>query len=186
MLLQENPCIRPSVSHAEQFFNTPESPSSSAVVPVVRRHDLFYAWWPSSQAETADDEELACSYHSRVKLETGEAILVDTGAIGNLAGDAWIKRTQAAGESAGRGTSFQPLAKSVSIGGVGTGNSVCVESAKVPIAFEDGVTGTYSPSVVPNSELPALLGFDVMERRRVVLDCFHGCLLYTSPSPRDS
>ena len=83
-------------------------------------------------------------------------------------------RASTVAKAAGFGTVMRPLPNVQSIGGVGTGKSVCTECAIVPIAFEDGATGTYTASVVPQSELPALLGFDVLERRRVLLDCFNG------------
>ena len=101
-------------------------------------------------------------------------MLVDTGAIKPLAGDAWCTRAAAAAAAAGHGTTYEPLAKTLTVEGVGTGANVCTHRAVIPVAFEDGVTGVYSPAVVPNSEIPALASFDILERRRVVLDCFNG------------
>ena len=138
------------------------------------RHDLFYAWWPTSDADLAADPDQQVSYHSKVRLSSGESLLIDTGAIKPLAGDQWVKRASAAAEVAGRGTSFVPLDRPLSVEGVGQGSNNCTERAVVPIAMEDGVTGTYSPAVVPQSEIPALVGFDTLERRRVLLDCFNG------------
>jgi hypothetical protein len=143
----------------------------SAVAP---RHDLFYAWWPSSDAELEADEELRVSYHSKVRLSEGEALLIDTGAINPLAGEFWVKRASDLAAAAGRGTKFEPLARVLHVEGVGQGSNTCTERAIIPIAMEDGTTGTYSPAVVPSSEIPALVGFDTLERRRVVIDCYNG------------
>ena len=51
--------------------------------------------------------------------------------------------------------------------------------------MEDGTTGTYSPSVVPASEIPALVGFDTLEHRRVVLDCYNGKYYEIGPGGYD-
>lgn len=165
-----NSWFTPAESAVVQNFST-----EHAIVPAqASRHDLFYAWWHSSDADIADDEELQVSYHSKVRLQFGESLLIDTGAIKPLAGDEWVKRAAAAAQSAGRGTSFVPLDRPLSVEGVGQGSSSCSHRAVIPIAMEDGVTGTYSPAVVPNSQIPALVGFDTLERRRVLLDCFQG------------
>ena len=162
---------------ANNFWTNEDSASTvdlvHASVPATR-HELFYAWWPASETEIAADSEQQASYHSKVRLASGESLLIDTGAIKPLAGDQWVKRAAAAAESAGRGTSFVPLDRPLSVEGVGNGCNSCTERAVVPIAMEDGSTGTYSPAVVPQSEIPALVGFDTLEKRRVLLDCFNG------------
>lgn len=179
------PPTNSTVTHAEQvFWNPPQADSVELALPRPRS-DLFYPWWSSSELEMSDETELVCSYHSRVRLEKGEAVLVDTGALGGLVGSDWVKRTSAAAKAAGFGTSIQPLPGNLSIGGVGTGKSVCSEFAVVPIAFEDGIVGTYTGSIVPESELPALLGFDTLEKRRVLLDCFQGKFYEIGPGGYD-
>jgi hypothetical protein len=156
--------------------STTESAFSSHSVSPARtaRHDLFYAWWHSSEAELAEEEELVVPYHSKVRLAQGESVLIDTGAIKPLAGDKWCFRAAAEAKKFGRGTSYVPLDRPLTVEGVGTGANVCREKAIIPIAMEDGISGTYSPAVVPNSEIPALASFDILERRRVLLDCFNG------------
>ena len=51
--------------------------TSHAIVPARKpRNDLFYAWWHSSDAELEDEEELQVSYHSKVRLQFGESLLI--------------------------------------------------------------------------------------------------------------
>ena len=146
---------------------------------------MFYAWWPTSETDLEADDELAVSYHSKVRLSTGEALLIDTGAVKPLAGEIWVNKTAACAKEHGRGTTFVPLDKTLHVEGVGQGSTACTHRAIVPVAFEDGVTGTYSPAVVPGSELPALVGFDTLERRRVLLDCFNGKYFEVGPGGYD-
>ena len=160
--------------------------AAHAIVPSrSARHDLFYPWWDSSEADLLNTDELTTSYHSRVRLAKGESVLIDTGAIKPLAGDAWCKRAAEAAAAFGRGTVYEPLAKVLTVEGVGTGSNRCTHRAIIPVAFEDGVTGTYSPAVVPDSEIPALASFDILERRRVVLDCFNGKYFEMGPGGYD-
>ena len=161
-------------------------PPDHAIVPARKpRHDLFYAWWHGSEAEIAEDEEMLASYHSKVKLPQGEALLVDTGAIKPLAGDAWVRRVATTAELHGRGTTFVPLEHPMHVEGVGQGSSSCTHRAVLPIAMEDGITGSYSPAVVPNSEIPALLGYDTLEGRRVLLDTYNGKYIEVGPGGYD-
>ena len=97
----------------------------------------------------------------------------------------WVDRVAAIGRSNGRGSTAAPLTNALSIGGVGKGTSVCQESVILPVAFSDGVSGTYGCSVVPESEIPGLLGFDSMERRRVLIDTFNGKLYEVGPGGYD-
>jgi len=126
--------------------------------------ETLYPCW-----NTADDMQLA--FHTKVRLESGEALLVDTGAINNLAGSRWIQRTSELAAKAGQGTEVKQIhGREHSVGGVGTGESKVTHEAVVPVAFEDGARGTYSTSVIADSDLPALLALDPMHQRRVMLD----------------
>ena len=161
------------------------TPNAHAIVAQTARHDLFYPWWEISDAELQNNEESMISYHARVRLAKGESVLIDTGAIKPLAGDAWCNRAAAAAAAAGHGTVYEPLKNTLTVEGVGTGANRCTHRAVIPVAFEDGMTGTYSPAVVQDSEIPALASFDILERRRVVLDCFNGKYYEMGPGGYD-
>jgi hypothetical protein len=125
--------------------------------------ETLYPCWDS-----VDGMQFA--FHTKVRLESGEALLVDTGAINNLAGSRWLQRTSELAARAGQGTEIKQIHGQHTVGGVGTGESRVTHEATVPVAFEDGARGSYSTAVIADSDLPALLALDPMHKRRVMLD----------------
>ena len=128
---------------------------------------LAYVWWGG---------ELA--YHTMVRLRTGEALLVDCGAVGNLCGDKWLERQSAHAAKHGQGVSMTTLSQVVQVEGVGTGASTISQRAHVPIMLQNGSEGEFVSNVVPNSELPALLGLDALERQRALIDTYNHKLIH--------
>ncbi len=122
------------------------------------------------------------AFHTSVRLaQGGEGLLIDSGAIGNLSGSAWVKRTSSAAASAGHGTSYEALAKPLEVGGVGKTSQKVVDKASVPVAFENGAHSVFETPVVPDSELPALLGLQLLEGHKMLLDCHHRKLIIPGP-----
>jgi hypothetical protein len=109
-------------------------------------------------------------FHASVRLKHGEALLVDCGAVGNLAGSAWIARASTEAKQAGRGTHIGPLKNPINIGGVGKNDQVASECAEVPLAFENGMQSLFKTPIVPNSEIPALLGLELIDAHFMVID----------------
>ena len=140
-------------------------------------HSFVFPTW--SQHE--DDDAIQLSYHSRVKLEHGESLLVDTGCIDALAGSEFIARVSECARKAGHGTEFRQLKRTLTVEGVGQGSNSCTREAQLPIAMEDGLTSMHTTSEVPNSSLPGLIGLKVMERRHVVLDLVHKQYIEVGP-----
>ena len=172
---------QPRTSHTRITFMDGSAPvvvlparSNDATLVSAQFESTTYAWWPADYSEPSETVQDICNYHTKVRLPTGEAFVVDTGAVNGLAGSQWVSRVAAEAALFGQGTLIEPLARKHSVGGVGQSNSVCVESATLPICLEDGGSGTYKCLVVPNSEIPGLLPFDSMEKRRVLLDTFNG------------
>ena len=128
-----------------------------------------------------EGEEMQLNYHSRVKLEHGESLLVDTGCIDALAGSEFIARVAECARKAGHGTEFRQLKKTITVEGVGQGSNSCAREACLPIAMEDGLTTMHTTSEVPNSTLPGLSGLNVMERRHVLLDLVHKKYIEVGP-----
>ena len=118
-------------------------------------------------------------------MSAGEAFVVDTGAVNGVAGSKWVGRVANEAALHGRGTVFEKLHSPHSIGGVGQSNSVCQETATLPVCMDDGGSGTYKCLVVPDSEIPGLLPFDSMEKRRVLLDTFNGQYIEVGPGGYD-
>lgn len=137
----------------------------------------LYPWW------LKDTEPSVQAYHTKVRLDNGEALLVDTGAPRNMAGDRVIKRISDHAAQHGQGCTTLPLKNSLSVEGVGSGASSCTHESTVAIALADGQIAHYRAPVVQESELPALLGLESMEKRRAILDLVHGKLIELGPGP---
>ena len=117
-------------------------------------------------------------FHAHVKLDGGrEGLLVDTGAVRNLTGSAWVERMSKLGKANGRGTQMTNLARRESVEGVGPGSSRCEKRAVVPVAWADGSTGTHSASMIESSNVPALLGLNSLQQLGAVIDLQHDQLI---------
>ena len=114
----------------------------------------------------------AC-YHTNVRLASGEAMLVDCGAVGDLSGDKQIFRMAELARQHGHGTSYNPLKSIMNIDGVGKGSTECKQSAVVPVVTADGRLSTYTAPIITDSEIPSLLGLNTMTKQRVLLDLIH-------------
>lgn len=130
----------------------------------------FYPWWHQDVA-----------FHAKVRLPSGEGLLVDCGAVTNLAGDRWVQRQQAIAEAHGQGTSIEALERPSSVEGVGNGASQIGHRASVPICLASGHEAKFETSVVTDSELPALLGLDSLERQGALIDCRNRKLIQVGP-----
>lgn len=131
-------------------------------------HPPSYAW-------------LNAVYHTNVRLSSGEAMLVDCGAVGDLSGDKQVFRMAKIAEQNGHGTSFTPLKSVMNVDGVGQGTSECKQSAVVPVVTADGKLSTYTAPIITNSEIPSLLGLNTMTRQRVILDLIHDKYIMVGP-----
>ena len=104
----------------------------------------------------------AWAYHTQVRLvePAREGLLIDTGAVANLAGESWIRRVEGLALIRGRGSQWRPLPKALRINGVGAGSNSCEHECIVPLALSDGTEGTFTCPVIGGSEIPALMGLD--------------------------
>ena len=155
--------VRPRTSSAA-FGEVPSSSQdNSQQVQIAGRRNIYPTFLPGSDS--------AGAYHSRVRLSHGEALVLDTGAVRNVSGDAWVQRTALLAETEGRrGTEKRPLPKPVELEGVGSGTSSMTHSATVPIALNKEVSGVFETGVINNSEIPALLGLEGMEANHMIID----------------
>ena len=109
-----------------------------------------------------------------------EGIMVDTGAYGNISGDKWIERTSKLMALHELSIKFTDLANPIRIEGVGAGGVTAKREAQCPIMV-NGFLGYYKTPVVPDSDLPAILGFDQMDKQKAIVDC--GAKRYVIPGP---
>ena len=130
----------------------------------------FYPWW-----ELQETNETC--YHSRVRIsDTEEGLVIDTGAVRSLAGDAWVGRVEQAGKAHNRGSVHKPI-PNFKIEGVGTGTNTVTTESTVPIALPNGTIGTFASHVVNQSNIPALLGLTSLEQQRAVIDLINHRLI---------
>ena len=101
---------------------------------------FFYPWWEVNPPS----EPPEFNYHAHVRLSADrDGLLVDTGAVNSLTGDEFAFRVAKRAKSHGHGSQFSALDRNFEIEGVGKGANVCEQRALLPIALEDGSTGTF-------------------------------------------
>ena len=171
---------RSALSELSQIYFADGSPSlslapvvHSSIIADVSHEDLTTFNALSSQSSMYYPAWINTAFHTRVKLAQGEAMLIDTGAVGNLSGDVTVKRMAALANARGHGTEYKKLAKVASIDGVGSSASTCSETASVPIALPNGQLASYNAALIEGSEVPALLGLTSMTEKRILVDLIH-------------
>jgi hypothetical protein len=115
------------------------------------------------------------------QVEGGEGLLIDCGAVSNLCGDKWARHTSEAASRAGHGSSYALLDKPINIGGVGKGDQQATTAISVPVAFESGCKSVFVSPIVPDSELPALLGLELIDAHGMLIDSRHRRLIIPGP-----
>ena len=120
-------------------------------------------------------------FHAQVRGEGFEGLLIDIGAIGNLAGSEFIKRISQRSLQFGQNSLFQKLSRPLSVEGVGNSSDETQEECIAPICLPDGRTGSFTTPVIPNSQLPALLGLNTLSKERCLIDCFNNQIVFVGP-----
>ena len=134
-----------------------------------------YPWWCTEHV-----------FHALVRLagNSREGLLIDCGAVDNLAGDKWVRRTSDIAKFNGQATVFKPRERST-VEGVGSGSSVVDQTAIVPVCLKNGIQGNFETAVVSQSELPALMGLKTLAKNRSLLDIANKKLIYVGPGGYD-
>ena len=133
-----------------------------------QNRDMMFPWWHKF------------IFHSNVRLENRESLLIDVGAVGNLCGSMWASRMELEGNKASQGTSWQDLDKSIELEGVGKNSSQARQQVTIPIRLENGDQGQYQ-AIVVEGELPALLGLDALTRHHAIICCETKRLIFPGP-----
>ena len=109
--------------------------------------------------------------------------------MGNLAGDKWAREVSAMAITNKRRPEQVRRDRPLTVSGVGTGTQKCTHNVKLPIAMcrTDGThsSGSFQVPVVPNSELPGLLGLQSMRDRVAILDMNKLQLHFCGPGDYD-
>lgn len=142
----------------------------SRQVPAHLQTLFQFAWWHSPQA-----------YHASVRLASGKpGLLIDIGAVTNMAGDRWTARQEMLGKEAGQGTVWTDI-KTIVLEGVGKQANEAKRQAITPVCMPDGNVGTFTSIVVADSDLPALLGLSSIEQQRGVIDTHTRRMIFPGP-----
>jgi hypothetical protein len=113
-------------------------------------------------------------YHNRVRLANQESLLIDIGAVGNLCGVNWANRMQTASTAHGQGASWKTLSTALNLEGVGENATRATREVTLPIAFENGRTGSFKSAVIETGggiDLPALLGLETLTKYGALICC---------------
>ena len=104
------------------------------------------------------------------RIQKCEALLLDTGAYKNLVGDAWVARLDKLNAEAGlKPSGRNQLMKPLTLGGVGKDTQQADKEVVIPISV-DGEKAVFQATLVENSDLPALLGLNTIERMNGIID----------------
>ena len=118
------------------------------------------------------------AFHAQVKIAAGEALLIDPGAFDNLVGSKVVDRVSSLAQAAGHGCAWQKLKQQLSVEGVGKGADHSSDAVLMPVCLADGTPGTYFAPVIPDSELPALLGLKTLSKYRALIDTHNKQLIF--------
>ena len=163
----------------EREFNTPgDWDTVDGAFPALPASSGDATRWTSSLAtgeSTSPGSSNVLAYAAETEMADGrQALLIDPGSWGNLAGDQWVKRAAALAIKSGKKPTQERRSQPLNLRGVGHGTQACSHDVRIPIALErtDGSStpGTFTTPTVNNSGLPALLGLKTMLDRRAILD----------------
>ena len=129
----------------------------------------------ATAGETSRASSSAC-YMSSTEFSDGrQALLIDPGSWGNLAGSTWSRRTaQLAMQGKAGMPKQQRRDRPLNVSGFGNGSQTCTHDCTLPISLVDidgePLRGTFTTPTVNDSSLPALLGLNTLIDRRAILD----------------
>ena len=95
---------------------------------------------------------------------------MDVGAHDNLAGDAWAQRVEKLCLEHGLSPMWRQLSKPMGVEKVGAASRTCTMGVRMPVAVASGEVGTFSAPVIPNSNVPVLLGMKTLKKWRALID----------------
>jgi hypothetical protein len=134
-----------------------------------------FPWWEALSA--GQKAVKSVSYHLRTRIQGVVGLLVDPGAHDNLVGD----RTLAAMASqSGDQPVMRPLQQPMAVEGVGKASQTATEAGRVLVGVA-GHMGSYTAPVIPNSDLPPLLGMRTLEGRKAIQDVGSKKLIFPGP-----
>ena len=162
--------------------NLPSITVTSASLPATAqtKPTPFWPTWVNLRTERhapTEGHEFALMFHAKTRLGHGrEGLLVDPGALLNLAGQEWIERQAVLAQGAGLTVIWTDLKQAMSVEGVGKGAQPCGGAARVPIKLQNGEETLFETPWIAGSAIPALLGLETLRKKQAVMDCYNGIL----------
>ena len=143
------------------------------------RTSLLFPWWHQPQEVEGNADKY--SYLVKLTDRDGEALLVDPGSPDNLVGDRWCERQARHISQAGLRRPQSEQIPTFRVGGVGKHAQECNHKITNAIGLEDGSTGSYAAPVIPDSDVPALLGLKSLTNQRAIIDTYNNKLYLVGP-----
>ena len=116
--------------------------------------------------------------------------ICDPGAAFSLAGSTLSRVLAACAKRNGRNVRQEPLPNLVNISGVGNGSNQCTHKmilpAEIPLIDDLGTVEMDLHSAIvnpPGEETPGLLGLDILEGKRAIMDVGQRRLIFPGPGP---
>ena len=131
-----------------------------------------FPWWESTTRKVQ-----SVAYHLKTRINGVVGLLVDPGAHDNLIGERTMK---ALSKQSGKPVEFKKLLAPMAVEGVGKGGQTADQAGCVAIGV-GGSAGTYTAPIIPDSDLPPLLGMRTLEGRKAILDCGNRRLIFPGP-----
>ncbi|CAE7553939.1 RE2 [Symbiodinium sp. CCMP2456] len=169
----------------------PSNPSNNEHSEQERRRTtlqlqtMLYPWWETGTEDVGASESVGQSagvYHERTRVKGKVGLLVDPGAHDNLVGDRTMKLLSSQVKCK---PAIRPLERPLSVQGVGNGSQQADLSHGVEFSIRapgmSNIDGTFNSPVVPDSDLPPLLGLKSLRNCNAVLDMQHQKLYIPGP-----
>lgn len=124
----------------------------------------------------------ASVFHATVRLpgKVREGLLVDCGALDNLSGEEWAARVESQATRAGQGSTWTAI-DTLSVEGVGSGESHINSKVVLPIKLQNGDQSTFTTNIVSKSPIPGLLGLRSLVANQALIDTYNRRLIYPGP-----
>ena len=146
---------------------------------------MLYPWWETGTEDVGASEAAGQTtgvYHERTRVKGKVGLLVDPGAHDNLVGDRTMKLLSSQVKCK---PSIRTLERPLSVQGVGNGSQQADLSHGVEFSIRapgvSNIDGTFNSPVVPDSDLPPLLGLKSLRNCNAVLDMQHQKLYIPGP-----
>ena len=128
-------------------------------------------YYPYSQGNEDMRLHKECYAHTASRLESGEAILVDCGAIDNLSGQDIIERQARIAERFGKKVEYTQLDRPIEVNGVGEGSQMARLQANLPVQIAGECARFRTPVLTgTGAQIPALRGLRSQRAVNALID----------------